>query len=158
MPVDPVRQIVEALPVLHHAVRSRVERRAAAGQVSDHQLTILAQLGRAEAVTVTELAARMRVALPTMSLLVERLVRAGLLRRERDPKDGRRVLVRLSAAGGRLLAGRSPIDPGRVRALLAALTPAERAAGVEGVTTLARAARRLAGQAGGSTSKIEDSE
>jgi len=158
MPSDPVRQVVDALPVLHHAVRSRADRRTGEGQVSDHQVTVLGQLDRAEPSTLTELAGRMRVALPTMSLLVERLVRAGLLRRDRDTADRRRVLLRLSAAGGRLLAGRSSIDAGRVRALLAGLTPAERAAGVEGLTTLARAARRLTHGPGASPIRTQEDE
>jgi DNA-binding MarR family transcriptional regulator len=85
----------------------------------------------------------MGVALPTMSLLVDRLTKAGLIRRERNPDDGRRVSLRLTAAGERVRLGHSLIDPGKVRTLLGLLAPDERVLGVEGLTTLARAARRM---------------
>jgi DNA-binding MarR family transcriptional regulator len=78
-----------------------------------------------------------------MSLLVDRLVRAGFIRRDRDPADGRRVALRLTDSGSRAVRTRSLLDPERVRALLASLPADERSAAVAGVLTLARAARRL---------------
>ncbi|MEO8450070.1 MAG: MarR family transcriptional regulator [Gemmatimonadota bacterium] len=146
MPADPVSRILEAYPLLHNACRRReVRDPGAAPAVSAHQATVLAHLERRNDLTVTELAGLMGVALPTMSLLLERLVRGGWIRRDRDSEDGRRVLLRLTPAGERIRRTQSLLDPGRVRLLLELLTPAERAAGVEGLVTLARAARRLAG-------------
>ncbi len=136
--------LLSSYPIVHHALRPRDPAGAGQGKLSEHQATILAQLDRAEPRTLTELAALMRVALPTMSLLVEKLVGGGLVRRDRDPGDRRRVLLRLSAAGERTLAGRSLVDPIRVRALLGVLNPAERVQGAEGLAVMARAARRLA--------------
>jgi DNA-binding MarR family transcriptional regulator len=48
---------------------------------------------------VTELADLERLAQPTMTLLVKRLERQGLVARERHVEDGRVVLVSLTAAG-----------------------------------------------------------
>ena len=48
---------------------------------------------------ITELAALERLAQPTMTQLVKRLEREGLVARERQADDGRVVLVRLTAAG-----------------------------------------------------------
>lgn len=93
---------------------------------------------------MTGLAGMMEVALPTMSLLVDRLQRAGLVRRDRDPADGRRVLLQLTEDGAKAVRGRSILDPDRVRSLLGSLTPAERASGVDGLVTLARAAQKIA--------------
>lgn len=143
MPRDPVAQILSAYPVLHHALRQR-DVKGSGARVSAHQATVLAQLGSTEGTTMTELAGLMGVALPTMSLLVDRLAGAGLVRRDRDPDDGRRVLLRLTEAGTRAVRGRSLLDPDRVRTLLATLTPSERTAGVDGLLTLARAAQRVA--------------
>lgn len=143
MPRDPVTQVLTSYPVIHHALRQREVQAGGAG-VSAHQATVLAQVDGAAGKTLTELAAAMGVALPTMSLTVDRLVAGGWLERARDPADGRRVSIRLTEAGQRMIKTRSLIDPERVRALLASLTPAERAAGVLGLTTLARAAQRLA--------------
>ncbi len=140
---DPVAAVLAAYPVLHQALRQR-DLAGPAGRVSLHQATVLAHLVGTVPRTLSELAALMGVALPTMSLLIERLVRAGLVVRDRDARDGRRVSLRLTEAGGRAARARSVVDPERVRALLATLTPAERSAGVQGLTTLARAAERLA--------------
>ena len=145
MPKDPVVQLLTAYPVLHHALRKREERGGAAARsaVTDHQITLLAQLDQTAGATMTDLAVAMGVALPTMSLSVDRIEGLGLVKRERDPADGRRVTLRLTDAGVRLARGRSLLDPARVRALLGLLTPAERSAGVDAVVTLARAAQRL---------------
>lgn len=48
---------------------------------------------------ITELAELERLAQPTMTLLVKRLEQQGLVSRERQPDDGRVVLVTLTAAG-----------------------------------------------------------
>jgi DNA-binding MarR family transcriptional regulator len=143
MPRDAVGLVLASYPVIHQALRPRL-RPGVDGKLSDHQATVLAQLDRSEPRTLTELAGLMRVALPTMSLVVERLVSAGLVRRDRDPGDRRRVLLRLSALGERSLSAKALIDPNRVRALLNVLSPVERSESAEGLATLARAARRLA--------------
>lgn len=141
---DAVRRVLAAFPVIHDSCRQRALLTAdGRSRVSAHQATVLAQLDRPQGITLTELATRMGTALPTMSLLVDRLSRAGLAERARDPEDGRRVLIRLTSAGRRLLADRSLLDPDRVRALLAALSPEERTRSVEGLVALAQAARRL---------------
>ena len=87
-----------------------------------------------------DLAAHMGVTPSTMSLHVDRLVRRGYIRRERDARDGRKLELRISAAGVRVREAKSVLDEGRVRSMLAHLTPAERAAGIRGLKLLARAA------------------
>jgi DNA-binding MarR family transcriptional regulator len=106
-------------------------------------VSVLAQLDRRTPYTVSVLASTMGVSLPTISLLVDRLVRAGLIRKDRDPSDRRRIQLRLTAAGERVVQSRSLLDADRVRALLGSLTPDELTLGVEGLATLARAARRM---------------
>ncbi len=142
MALDPHGRLLALYPVVHHALRQR-EVTEAGQRLSAHQATVLAHLDRATSHTLTELAGAIGVALPTMSLLVNRLVDLGFVRRERDPGDRRRVALRLTAAGLRAAAARSLLDPERVRALLDLLSPDERAAGVDGLATLAKAARRL---------------
>lgn len=141
---DPVRQLLVAYPVLHHALKQRAVGDGTGGQISAHQATVLSQLDRAEPSTLSELASVMGVALPTMSLLVDRLTKAGLIRRDRDGDDGRRVALRLTTAGERAARASSLLDPERVRQLLASLSQPDRAASVAAVLTLAQAARRLA--------------
>jgi len=62
-------------------------------------------------------------------------------RRERDPQDGRRVLLRATAAGIRLREAKSVLDPVRVEQVLAQLSPGDRAAALKGLQLLARASQ-----------------
>jgi DNA-binding MarR family transcriptional regulator len=145
---DPLDRILTSYPVVHHACRRRSVAAPGGRRVSAHQAAVLGRLDRRDGSTLTDLAGAVGVALPTMSLLVDRLVRAGLVRRERDPSDGRRVLLRLTAVGDRVRASHSLLDPERVRELLGVMTPEERAAGAEGLAVMARAVRRLSPPAG----------
>jgi DNA-binding MarR family transcriptional regulator len=78
----------------------------------------------------------------TMSLQVEQLVRKGYVTRERDAKDGRRLMLRLSASGVRVREANSVLDTERVGKILARLSPEERDAGLAGLALLAKAARQ----------------
>ncbi|MGE0553422.1 MAG: MarR family winged helix-turn-helix transcriptional regulator [Gemmatimonadales bacterium] len=142
---DSVDLVIAAYPVIHQACRQREVSAPGRGPtISPHQATVLAHLDRRDGITITELAAVMEVALPTMSLMVTRLEADGLVRRERDSADRRRTVVRLTVTGERLRLAASLLDPDRVRALLDSMTPEERSAGVAGVLALARAARARA--------------
>jgi DNA-binding MarR family transcriptional regulator len=66
-------------------------------------------------------------------------VRRGYVSRERATEDGRRLRLRLTNAGVRVREAKSVLDPARVRALLARLSPEEREAGIHGLALLARA-------------------
>ncbi|MGE0439426.1 MAG: MarR family winged helix-turn-helix transcriptional regulator [Gemmatimonadales bacterium] len=138
---DAVAQVLAAYPVIHHALRQR-EVPAGEAVVSAHQATVLGHLDQRDGRTVGDLAQTLGLAMPTVSLLIDRLGRLGMVQRDRDAADKRRVLVRLTAAGAQVARDRSLLDPVRVRSLLEELTPDERAAGVAGLTTLARAIRR----------------
>jgi DNA-binding MarR family transcriptional regulator len=63
----------------------------------------------------------------TISFRIDRLERAGLVRREPDPADGRGVLVALTAEGLRLVETVAPVHLANEERLLRALAPAERA-------------------------------
>ena len=91
--------------------------------------------------SLAELAAAEQVRAPTMSRLVEGLVRDGLVSRETVPTNRRMVRITATEAGRRLLEeGRER----RVRALverLLALAPSERRALARGVEVLERVTR-----------------
>src|SRR3954468_1755603 len=77
---------------------------------------------------ITELAAAEAVAQPTVTTLVARLERDGLVRRAADPADARAVLVHLTDEGRERLARMRANRAAVLDARLAALTPAERTA------------------------------
>ncbi len=74
----------------------------------------------------------------TVSFRVDRLERAGWVRREPDPTDGRNVFVALTEAGYRLVDDVAPAHLANEERLLAALAPAERATLADLLRTLLR--------------------
>jgi len=65
-------------------------------------LTMLALWSADDALTVGEIGARLRLDSGTLTPLLKRLERAGLVARRRDPADERRVVVTVTPAGERL--------------------------------------------------------
>jgi MarR family transcriptional regulator, organic hydroperoxide resistance regulator len=108
--------------------------------LSAHQGSILDHLDARDAVMLLELARHMGVTASTMSLQIEQLVRKGYVTRERDTKDGRRLVLRLSASGVRVREANSVLDTDRVGKMLRRLSAEERAAGIAGLALLAKAA------------------
>jgi DNA-binding MarR family transcriptional regulator len=90
-----------------------------------------------------DLAAHMGVTAATMTLGLDRLERKGYVVRGKDPKDRRRVHVRLTTAGVRVREASSVLDPARVEAVVSRLTPDERTRAIEGLALLANAGRAL---------------
>ena len=74
------------------------------------QLFLLRQLATTDALSVNDLAQRARTNQSTVSSVLGRIVRAGLVDRVRAPDDGRRVDLSLTPKGRRLL-GRAPTPP-----------------------------------------------
>jgi DNA-binding MarR family transcriptional regulator len=153
---EQVDAVLAAYPALHAAWRRRGGRgsreRASGRRLSDHQAGILEHLDPAVAITVGELARLTGVTPATISIQLARLVRLRLVARDRDPRDARRVLVRLSEAGLKIRSHRSVLDPDKVRAALTRLEPLDRDTAVSGLRTLARAAKELAGPRAARTS------
>ena len=111
-------------------------------EVSAHQASILDHLDEVDQTSVTDLAGHMGVTVATMSLAIDRLERRQYVRRNRDPHDGRRVLLRVTPAGARLREAKSVLDPVLVEQVLGQLSPADREAALSGLDLLARASER----------------
>jgi DNA-binding MarR family transcriptional regulator len=138
-----VRQLLAAYPRIYFACHTRhVKDPATGGEVSAHQASILDHLDEVDAMSVTDLADHMGVTVATMSLAIDRLERRQYVRRDRDPKDRRRVLLRVTPGGVRLREAKSVLDPVRVEQVLGQLSPADREKALEGLELLARASER----------------
>jgi DNA-binding MarR family transcriptional regulator len=141
MQSDAVRRLMEFYPRIYFACHRRHVRDPKSKRVlSAHQGSILDHLDACEPVMLLELARHMGVTPSTMSLEVEQLVRKGYVTRERDTKDGRRLMLRLSSGGVRVREANSVLDTERVRKMLARLSREECAAGIAGLALLAKAA------------------
>jgi DNA-binding MarR family transcriptional regulator len=139
--MDPVRQVMTFYPRIFFACHTRHVRDPKTSRaVSAHQASILDHLDEIEPTGLNQLARHMGVTASTMSLTVDRLARAGYVVRAADPKDGRRVALRITRAGARLRDQMTVLDPERVRGMLARLKPGERREAIRGLELLARAA------------------
>jgi DNA-binding MarR family transcriptional regulator len=135
-----VRRVLDAYPRIYFACHTRHVRDPESGaDVSAHQASILDHLDEVEGMSVSDLAGHMGVTVATMSLAIDRLERKGYARRERDPRDARRVLLRATPAGIRLREAKSVLDPVRVEQVLAHLSAADRESALKGLQMLARA-------------------
>lgn len=137
---DTVKQVMELYPRIYFACHTRHVRDPKTQHVlSAHQASILDHLDEREPLTLLDLARHMGVTASTMSLQIERLVRRGYVSRVRATEDGRRLQLLLTTAGVRVREAKSVLDPARVRALLARLTPDQQEAGIRGLAVLAGA-------------------
>jgi DNA-binding MarR family transcriptional regulator len=89
------------------------------------------------------LARHLGIGRSTLSAALARLERLGLVSARPDPGDARRKRVCLTETGRAAISESSVLHAPRVVALLASMPPDERRRGVEGLTLLAAAARRL---------------
>jgi len=138
-----VGQLLAAYPRIYFACHTRHVRDPSSGaDVSAHQASILDHLDEVDPMSMTDLAGHMGVTVATMSLAIDRLERKRYVRRDRDPQDGRRVLLRVTPAGVRLREAKSVLDPVRVEQVLAQLSPADREKALAGLDLLARASER----------------
>jgi DNA-binding MarR family transcriptional regulator len=79
-------------------------------------------------IRLTTLAAKEGVSQPSMTQLIQRLERVGLVTRLADPDDGRAALIGITGQGQALLDDRKRIRRERLTVLLERLTPDEKSA------------------------------
>jgi len=137
---DQVEQLMAFYPQIYFVCHTRHVPDPRRNRVlSSHQASVLDHLDEIQPTGLLTLASHMGVTASTMSLTIDRLARGGYVVRRRDPSDGRRVSLLLTKAGARIKSEKSVLDPERVAAMLAQLSPKERRAAIQGLALLARA-------------------
>jgi DNA-binding MarR family transcriptional regulator len=106
--------------------------------VTGGQASLLIAIKRTPGVGVNELAARERVSPPAMTGAIRRLERAGLIRRQPDPADGRRHGLYVTDEGERVLRAVKRRRTAWLAARLRELDEKERRAVERAVAPLAR--------------------
>jgi DNA-binding MarR family transcriptional regulator len=96
---DALEHLRTLISALSHSARA-VERSTG---ITNAQLFLLQQLATADSLSVNDLAARARTQQSTVSIVVARLVRAGLAVKRKSASDGRIAAVSLTPKGRRLL-------------------------------------------------------
>ncbi len=93
--------VIEAVPLVMRFIRAEMHRQAAP-RLSVPQFRVLAFLHRHPGACLFAVADHLGVARPTASIMVDRLVRQGLVTRTEDPAERRRAVLRLTTSGARL--------------------------------------------------------
>jgi DNA-binding MarR family transcriptional regulator len=122
----------DAITVAVEAAMVRIRRRQTRGALSDGAIPVavfrvLDAVADGSAATVGALAPALGVDQPRASRLVAQAVSTGLLERVADQRDGRRSVLRLTAAGNRAVAEARKGRRTTMAAAMADWTPAERA-------------------------------
>jgi DNA-binding MarR family transcriptional regulator len=136
-----ISTLMQCYPRIYFACHTRhVQDEETNQRLSAHQANLLDHLDELEPTSMLTLAGHMGVTASTMSLTVDRLVRAGYVTRDRDTVDARRVALRLTKDGARVKERKSVLDRDLVAAMLGRMKPRDRSAGLAGLEMLAKAA------------------
>ena len=109
------RQILEVLPRAMDLLRFEMRQEAVEG-LSVPQFRVLAFLDRNPGTSLSSVAEFVGVANATASSMVDRLVRRGLVLREGNPRERRRIMLELTREGASLLEGASrAVKPAGIR-------------------------------------------
>ena len=96
--LDCAHRIIAVVPRLSRLMRKDL-RLHSAGLFTEAQFRVMARLYREGAQCLSALAAMQGVSLPTMSKLVQGLEGRGLVHRQRDAEDRRRIVLALTPEG-----------------------------------------------------------
>jgi DNA-binding MarR family transcriptional regulator len=133
----------------NYAVYKDFAARVRAAGLSSTEWRVLATLSDGDGLTIGELAADILAQQPTLTKLVDRMARAGLVERRGDEADGRRTLVFETARGRAVVAPLLAQAKAHERATLAAF-PAKDVAALKAIlrTLGARATARAKSRRG----------
>ncbi|HOX43251.1 MAG TPA: MarR family transcriptional regulator [Myxococcota bacterium] len=130
---------MRALWAVVHGLQLASKRMAADIGLTGPQRLVVRIIGRARGITPGELASILHLDPSTLTGILQRLERARLIRRSRDPKDRRRVHLSLTRQGLALDELRRGTVEASVRAALSQMTPRELAITLRSLERLASA-------------------
>jgi DNA-binding MarR family transcriptional regulator len=140
--------VMEMVPTVMRFIRTEM-RRNRASVLSVPQLRALAFLDHSPGACLLHVADHLGVTTPTASVIVDRLVRRGLLLRSEDPRERRRLVLTLTPKGGRHLEQARSATRSWIADVLAPLPrPALRRI-EEGINLLGSAFKQAIGSNGG---------
>src|SRR3954465_5527311 len=123
LPDRSTRAVLDAVRTIVRALRESSRQAERAGGMSGAQLFVLQRLAGAAPLSLNELAQRTHTHQSSVSVVVTKLARRGLVARARAAADGRRLEITLTPAG-RAVLGRAPAAAQeRLIAALALLGP-----------------------------------
>jgi MarR family transcriptional regulator, lower aerobic nicotinate degradation pathway regulator len=126
---EQVRAVLEAVRRIVRALRESSRQTEMRVGISGAQLFVLQQLDGARPLSASDLVARTLTHQSSVSVVVQRLVDAGLVARATSASDARRMELRLTPRGHKLLRSAPPLAQERLIDAVQAL-PASRRAGL----------------------------
>ena len=127
--LDAIRRLVRHLRLADRAAQSDLG-------ISGAQLFVLVELGKTAALSLNDLAARTRTDQSSVSVVVSRLVDAGLVTRERDQRDARRLVLNLTKNGRAMLQRAPAVAQEQILGVIERLAPPERKRFADSFTAL----------------------
>jgi DNA-binding MarR family transcriptional regulator len=134
-------QLADQLRVAITRLTRRLRQTRPMGELTQNQISVLASLELAGALTPRELAEAERVQPPTMTKVLARLEERGLVQRAPHPTDGRQVLLSATEAGRDVLLEQRRMKAEWLTARLGQLSPADRETLAQAAEILDRLAR-----------------
>jgi MarR family transcriptional regulator, organic hydroperoxide resistance regulator len=156
--VDPeiksdVDRVLEAIIYLYTESRRITKEMARRADLTGPQLTVVKMLEQIGELSLSELSERIRAQNSTVTGIIDRMEREGLVTRERSREDRRVVFIRLTNKG-RKLAEDVPVEPWEIfRSALESLTASETR---DLVKILGKVARRVRENVEAATAKRKD--
>jgi DNA-binding MarR family transcriptional regulator len=120
--------VLRSFRIIYGSVRKHFREVQRTCGISGSQLWILHEIAKSQGIGVSDLAVKLSIHQSTCSQLVEKLVRAGYVRKARGSGDQRRVDLALTGAGRRTLARAPAPTEGLLPEAIAELSPAQRRA------------------------------
>jgi MarR family transcriptional regulator, organic hydroperoxide resistance regulator len=140
-----VDQVLEAIIYLYTESRRITKELARRADLTGPQLTVVKLLEQIGDLSLSELSERIRAQNSTVTGIIDRMEREGLVTRERSKEDRRVVYIRLTAKG-RKLAEEIPVEPMEIfRGALESLTAQETKDLMRILGKLARRVRQTVG-------------
>jgi len=146
--LDAIRRLVRHLRLADRAAQSDLG-------ISGAQLFVLTELGKTPSLSLNELATRTRTDQSSVSVVASRLVDAGLITRDRDARDARRLMLNLTRSGRAMLQRAPAVAQEQIIAVLDQLAPAGRKQLADSLTDLVDA---LGAEPGPAPMLFEDDE
>jgi DNA-binding MarR family transcriptional regulator len=141
MITDDISRLMNFYPLIYFACHTRhVTDKDTGIKLTANQASILDHLDLEDPVSLYDLAMHMGITPSTMSISIDRAVKLGYVKREKDKKDARRTNLTLTVEGNKIKQSKSVLDPERVEGVLNRLSPAERKLALDGLGLLAYAA------------------
>ena len=144
LPLGEVLEFLRLLWEVDHALQRASKSMDDAFGVTGPQRLVIRIVGRFPGILAGQLAATLRIHPSTVSDIVQRLERRGLVQRTRDARDGRRILLGLTEQGRRVDGETVGTVEGAVKQTLAQLSPSELKGARVALTALASGLHRSA--------------